>query len=62
MLEPPMPFARLQTQMVCTQSEPAEILFFFFWWGLLHGPQQGPDRKKEKYKNTYKTGKRKTPA
>ena len=34
-------------------------LFFFFWWGLLHGPQQGPDRMKEK---TYKTGKRKTPA
>jgi len=24
-------------------------IFFFFWWGLLHGPQQGPDRKKEKY-------------
>ena len=24
-----------------------------FWWGLLHGPQQGPDRMKEK---TYKTG------
>jgi len=23
-------------------------LFFFFWWGLLHGPQQGPDRMKEK--------------
>jgi len=22
--------------------------FFFFWWGLLHGPQQGPDRMKEK--------------
>ena len=21
---------------------------FFFWWGLLHGPQQGPDRMKEK--------------
>ena len=34
-------------------------LAFFFWWGLLHGPQQGPDRMKEK---TYKTGKRKTPA
>ena len=33
--------------------------FFFFWWGLLHGPQQGPDRMKEK---NYKTGKRKTPA
>ena len=33
--------------------------FFFFWWGLLHGPQQGPNRMKEK---TYKTGKRKTPA
>ena len=33
--------------------------FFFFWWGLLHGPQQGPDRMKEK---TYKTWKRKTPA
>ena len=31
---------------------------FFFWWGLLHGPQQGPDRMKEK---TYKTGKRKNP-
>ena len=30
--------------------------FFFFWWGLLHGPQQGPDRQKEK---TSKTGKRK---
>ena len=24
------------------------IFFFFFWWGLLHGPQQGPDRMKEK--------------
>ena len=24
------------------------MLFFFFWWGLLHGPQQGPDRMKEK--------------
>jgi len=35
------------------------LFFFFFWWGLLHGPQQGPDRMKEK---TYKTGKRKTPA
>jgi len=35
------------------------FFFFFFWWGLLHGPQQGPDRMKEK---TYKTGKRKTPA
>jgi hypothetical protein len=23
-------------------------IFFFFWWGLLHGPQQGPDRMKEK--------------
>ena len=23
-------------------------VFFFFWWGLLHGPQQGPDRMKEK--------------
>jgi len=31
---------------------------FFFWWGLLHGPQQGPDRMKGK--KTYKTGKRKT--
>ena len=35
------------------------FFFFFFGWGLLHGPQQGPDRMKEK---TYKTGKRKTPA
>jgi hypothetical protein len=35
------------------------FIFFFFWWGLLHNPQQGPDRMKEK---TYKTGKRKTPA
>ena len=34
-------------------------IYFFFGWGLLHGPQQGPDRMKEK---TYKTGKRKTPA
>ena len=24
------------------------MLFFFFWWGLLHGPQQGPYRMKEK--------------
>ena len=24
------------------------MFFFFFWWGLLHGPQQGPDRVKEK--------------
>ena len=23
-------------------------IFFFFWWGLLHGPRQGPDRMKEK--------------
>jgi hypothetical protein len=35
------------------------LIFFFFWWGLLHGPQQGPDRMMEK---TYKTGKKKTPA
>jgi len=35
------------------------FFFFFFWWGLLHGPQQGPDRMKEK---TYNTGKRKNPA
>jgi len=21
---------------------------FFFWWGLLHGPQQGPDRMRGK--------------
>ena len=35
------------------------FFFFFFWWGLLHSPQQGPDRMKEK---TYKTGKRKTSA
>ena len=26
----------------------AIFFFFFFWWGLLHGPQQGPDRMKEK--------------
>jgi len=25
-----------------------KAFFFFFWWGLLHGPQQGPDRMKEK--------------
>jgi len=46
----------------CWCSKPscyALFFFFFFWWGLLHGPQQGPDRMKEK---TYKTGKRKTPA
>jgi len=24
------------------------FFFFFFGWGLLHGPQQGPDRMKEK--------------
>jgi hypothetical protein len=29
--------------------------FFFFWWGLLHGPQQGPDRMKEK--NLLRLGK-----
>jgi hypothetical protein len=29
----------------CTQDAST---FFFFWWGLLHGPQQGPDRMKEK--------------
>ena len=28
---------------------------FFFWWGLLHGPQQGPDRMKEK--KTIRLGK-----
>ena len=22
------------------------MTLFFFWWGLLHGPQQGPDRMK----------------
>ena len=27
----------------------------FFWWGLLHGPQQGPDRMKEK--NPIRLGK-----
>ena len=26
----------------------SHFFFFFFWWGLLHGPQQGPDRMKEK--------------
>jgi len=26
----------------------AFFFFFFFWWGLLHGPQQGPNRMKEK--------------
>jgi hypothetical protein len=26
----------------------ATDIYFFFWWGLLHGPQQGPDRMKEK--------------
>ena len=41
------------------QNEVHAFFFFFFWLGLLHGPQQGPDRMKEK---TYKTGKRKTPA
>ena len=41
-----------------SESTSSGVIFFFFWWGL-HGPQQGPDRMKEK---TYKTGKRKTPA
>jgi hypothetical protein len=31
-----------------TQIAQQMLLFFFFWWGLLHGPQQGPDRMKEK--------------
>jgi len=35
-------------------------IFFFFWWGLLHGPQQGPDRMKEK--NPIRLGKGKPPA
>jgi len=26
----------------------SQPFFFFFWWGLLHGPQQGPDRMKGK--------------
>ena len=41
--------------IVCTITQIAERTlrqafqsFFFFWWGLLHGPQQGPDRMKEK--------------
>jgi len=25
-----------------------QFIHFLFWWGLLHGPQQGPDRMKEK--------------
>jgi hypothetical protein len=48
--------------VVCRLLPPNHLIpaeNFFFWWGLLHGPQQGPDRMKEK---TYKTGKRKTPA
>ena len=33
-----------------SDEQEANVTFFFFlWWGLLHGPQQGPDRKKEKY-------------
>ena len=47
------------TKDVARKSGALLYFFFFFWWGLLHGPQQGPDRMKEK---TYKTGKRKTPA
>ena len=38
--------------MVAGQEEglvtPEVVRFFFFWWGLLHGPQQGPNRMKEK--------------
>ena len=30
------------------QQELSKEAIFFFWWGLLHGPQQGPDRMKEK--------------
>ena len=45
--------------IACRMIFKAIRIFFFFWWGLLHGPQQGPDRMKEK---TYKTGKRKTSA
>ena len=33
------------------------VFFFFFWWGLLHGPQQGPDRMKEKKPMRLEKGK-----
>jgi hypothetical protein len=33
---------------VVLKAEVKSTIFFFFWWGLLHGPQQGPDRMKEK--------------
>jgi len=50
-------------KLVCTTDWSAGLynllhwycFFFFFWWGLLHGPQQGPNRMKEK--KTIRLGK-----
>ena len=49
---------RIETQFLA-RLQSVRVVDGAIWWGLLHGPQQGPDRMKEK---TYKTGKRKTPA
>jgi len=48
----PMPFARLQSQMVCTQSEPAEIPQHMFVQILV---QEGGDRKWRTSRTTLRT-------
>ena len=48
----PMPFARLHSQMVCTQSEPAEIPQHMFIQILV---QVGGDRKRRTSRTTLRT-------
>jgi hypothetical protein len=49
----------IEKENVCFEAARRESIKedknIFFWWGLLHGPQQGPDRKKEK--KTIRLGK-----
>ena len=47
-----IPFSRIERMPINVPRylhlDLSKHVFFFFWWGLLHGPQQGPDRMKEK--------------
>ena len=54
----PMPFARLHSQMVCTQSEPAEIPQHMFVQILV---QVGGDRKRRTSRTTLRTPPHATP-
>ena len=47
-----MPFARLHSQMVCTQSEPAEIPQHMFVQILV---QEGGDRRRRTFRTTLRT-------